>query len=220
MRVAIQSPAEAVSPSPRVTVAEAGPPVGETVQAGAFVEFGDLFVGGRQQDGVPPGCDVGGPGGIGHVGGVLVGADVHALVVDVERDAGGIAVAHRQTGRAFAGIGEPHDGRKGQGVVACGDVADHPAGRDRRQLLVVADQAHAGSAREGVADDGVKVEGGCYAGFVDDEQRVRADGCEPFAGGIVGGGRVRSAVGGFGELNEFGHGVGGDAGVFGENFGG
>ena len=195
--------------------------VGETVQAGPFVELGDLFVGGCKQDGVAPGCDVGGPGGIGHVGGVLVGADMHTPVVDVVGDAGGVALAHRQTGRAFAGIGEPHHRREGQGFVACGDVADHPAGRDGGQLLVVADQAHAGSARQRVTDDGVKVEGGRFAGFVDDEQRVRADGLEPFAGGIVGGGRGSAApVGGFGELNEFGHGVGGDAGVFGENFGG
>ena len=44
---------------------------------------------------------------------------------------------------------------------------------------------------------------------------------EPFAGGIVGGGRGSAApVRGFGELNEFGHGVGGEAGVFGQNFGG
>ena len=48
LRVAIQSPADAVSPSARMTVAgEAGVGgAGEPVEAGAFVELGDQGVGG------------------------------------------------------------------------------------------------------------------------------------------------------------------------------
>lgn len=150
--------------------------MGEPVEAGPFVELGDQIIGGGEQDGVTPGGAVGGPRGVGQVGGGGIGADVDAVVVDVEADSGGISGAHRQAGGGFGlagfGVGEAHDGAQGDGVVALGQVAQDTAGRDRGQLLVVADEAHAGPAGKGVGDEGVEVCGRGHAGFVDDEQGV------------------------------------------------
>ena len=119
----------------------------------------------------------------------LVGADMHAPVVDVEADAGGIAVAHARLAALSAGSGSgpPSTGCRASWRAAMS--LHHPAGRDRGQLLVVADQAHAGAAGQGVADDGVEVEGRCLAGFVDDEQGVGADRRRTICGRVVGGGR-------------------------------
>ena len=80
-------------------------------------------------------------------------------------------------------VGEPYDGAQGDGVVGVGEVAQDAAGRDGGELLVVADEAHAGPARERVPDDGVEVERGGHAGFIDDEQGVGTDGGEPFRAG-------------------------------------
>ena len=54
-------------------------------------------------------------------------------------------------------MGEAHDGAQCDGVVAFGEVAQDAAGGDRRQLLVVADEAHAGAASQRVGDEGVEV---------------------------------------------------------------
>ena len=39
-------------------------------------------------------------------------------------------------------MGEPHDLGQGDRAVVVGEVAQHPAGADRGQLVVVTDQAH------------------------------------------------------------------------------
>ena len=195
--------------------------MGEPVEAGAFVELGDQVVGGGQQDGVAAGGAVGGPRCVGHVGGGGIGADMDTVVVDVEADSGGVTGADGQAGGGFGfpgfGVGEAHDGAQGDGVVALGQVAQDAAGGDGGQLLVIADQAHAGPARQRVGDEGVEVGGGGHAGFVDDEQGVRTDAVEPCSGGVIGGGG--GAVVGVGELDEFGDGVGGGGEVLGQDFG-
>ena len=118
---------------------------GEAVGAGAGVEVVDDVVGGGEQEAVARRRPVGPPRSVGHVGGGFVGADVDAVVVDVEADAGGVGVVQRQPGGGFGGGVEPHDFGQGERVGGFGDVAQHPAGRDRGQLAVVADQAHAGA---------------------------------------------------------------------------
>ena len=82
---------------------------GQAVGAGAGVELVDDVVGRGEQDGVPAGGQVGPPRLVGHVGGGLVGADVDAVVVDVEADAGRVGVVQRQAGGGFGGGLEPHD---------------------------------------------------------------------------------------------------------------
>ena len=71
---------------------------GQSVGAGAGVECVDDVVGRREQDGVRAGGQVGPPRLVGHVGGGLVGADVDAVVVDVEADAGRVGVVQREPG--------------------------------------------------------------------------------------------------------------------------
>ncbi|ETA89980.1 hypothetical protein O984_24665 [Mycobacterium avium 05-4293] len=118
----------------RVCAAGGGGGGGEPVEAGAFVELGDQIVGGGQQDGVTTGGAVGGPRGVGHVGGGGVGADMDAVMVDVEADSGGVSGADGQAGGGFGlagfGVGETHDGAQRDGVVGLGEVAQHTAGRD------------------------------------------------------------------------------------------
>jgi hypothetical protein len=66
-----------------------------------------------------------------------------------------------------------------QGAVALLDVAEDAAGADRGELLIITDQAHAGTAADGELDGGVEEEGVGHAGFVDDHQGRRADRCRP-----------------------------------------
>src|SRR6202011_512638 len=142
-------------------------------------EHVDGVVGGGQQQGIAAGVEVGGPGVIGHVGGRGVGADVDAVVVDVVADAGGVQGAQCQRGRAFGGGGESDQLREGECVGVGGDVAQDAARRDRRQLPVVTDQSHARPFGQGVADDGVQVQGAGFAGLVDDDQGAVVDAVEP-----------------------------------------
>src|SRR6476659_536286 len=76
---------------------------GEAVDAGAGVERADDVGGGGQQYGVCAGGQVGSPRVVGHVGGGVVGADMDAVVVDVEADAGRVGVVQRQPGGSFGG---------------------------------------------------------------------------------------------------------------------
>ena len=64
---------------------------GQSGGTGADVEFVDDGVGGGEQQGVAAGVLVGQPCLERHVGGGLVGADMHAAVVDVEADARRVA---------------------------------------------------------------------------------------------------------------------------------
>src|SRR5213079_1710664 len=64
---------------------------GQAVAAGAGVEGIDGVVGRSEQQTVAAGLKVGAPGGVGHVGGGFVGADMDAVVVDVVADAAGVA---------------------------------------------------------------------------------------------------------------------------------
>ena len=60
-----------------------------------------------------------------------------------------------------------------------GDVAEHAAGADRGELLIIPDQADTGTATDGELDGGVEGESVGHAGFVDDQQGRRADRCRP-----------------------------------------
>lgn len=144
-----------------------------------------------------------------------------AVVIDVEADAGGVAGADGQAGGGFGlpglGVSEAHDGAQSDGLVAIGEVTQDAAGGDGSQLLVITDEAHTGPACQGVGDHDVEIQRGGHTGLVDDQQGVRVDGGEPFSGRIIGGCGFAGA--GFGELDEFGDGVGGSVEVGVENFG-
>ena len=118
-----------------------------------------------------PAAGVGRPGLVGHVGGGALGADMDPLVVDVEADRGRVTGAQREAGGGFGlpgfGVGEAHHGAQGDGVAGLGEIAQHTAGREGGQLLVIADEAHAGTARHGVGDEGVEVQCGGHTGLVE-----------------------------------------------------
>ena len=88
-----------------------------------------------------------------------------------------------------------------------GEVAQHSAGRHRRQLMVVADETHARPARQCVVDDGVEFGGGGLPGLVDHDQCGGVDGVEPDPRGVISTARLVRV--GAGQLDEFGDGVGG-----------
>ena len=176
---------------------------GQPVVTGAGVERVDDVVGGGEQDAVGTGREVGAPRLIGHVCGGLVGADVHAVLIDVEADARRIGVVQREPGGGFGRRLEPHDLAEGQGVGGLGDVAQDTARRDGRQLAVVTDQTHAGALAQRVGDHRVQARGGGLSGLVDDDERVGSHLVEP-VGNTGGCGLVR--VGGEDVLVE---GVGG-----------
>ena len=66
-----------------------------------------------------------------------------------------------------------------EGAVGVFDVAQHTAGADRGELLIISDQSYARTATDGELDGGVEGEGVGHAGFVDDHQGRRADRCRP-----------------------------------------
>lgn len=100
------------------------------MQPRPLVEFGHQIVGGGQQQGVVVLLVVLSPGLECHVDGHRVGADMDALVVDVERDTRRITLAQSESGLGFGGRGEPHHLRQGDGSAVVGEVAQHASGAD------------------------------------------------------------------------------------------
>jgi hypothetical protein len=152
---------------------------GQTCGAGAGVEVVDDRVGGSQEQAVAPGVVVGQPRRKRGVRGGLVGADVNAPGVDVEADPGRVAAAQRQRRRGLGAGVKPHDFRQRQRPGLGGDVAQHPASGDRRQLAVISNQPHTRALALRVSDHRVQTCGRRHAGLIDDDQRVRSDVGEP-----------------------------------------
>ncbi|SHS80945.1 Uncharacterised protein [Mycobacteroides abscessus subsp. abscessus] len=152
---------------------------GDAVGLGALIEFGDGRRGGRQHDAVDALVDVGAPRGVGHVGGGRIGADVHALVVQIEAQGCRIGLAQCQTGGRFGGVSEPNHCRQGGGPADVGDVAQDTASTDGGKLLIVADEHDGGAAAPRMGDKSIEVQGGGHARFVDQDERVVVDPVEP-----------------------------------------
>ncbi|SHQ63950.1 Uncharacterised protein [Mycobacteroides abscessus subsp. abscessus] len=157
----------------------AAPGAGNAVGLGALIEFGDRRSGGRQHDAVDALIDVGTPRGVGHVRGGRIGADVHALIVEIEAQGGRIGLAQRQTSGRFGRVGEPNNGRQGGCPGDVSDVAQDTAGTDGGELLIVADEHDRGAAAACMGDEGIEVQGGGHARFVDQDQGVVVDPVEP-----------------------------------------
>ena len=66
-----------------------------------------------------------------------------------------------------------------EGAVGLLDVAEHAAGADRGELLIITDQSDTRTPIDGELDGGVEGQGVGHAGFVDDQQGRRADRCRP-----------------------------------------
>ena len=66
-----------------------------------------------------------------------------------------------------------------EAAVAVFDVAEDAAGADRGELLIITNQPDTRTASDGELHGGVEGQGVGHAGFVDDQQRRRADRCRP-----------------------------------------
>jgi hypothetical protein len=62
-----------------------------------------------------------------------------------------------------------------QGAVALLDVAEHTAGADRGELLIITNQPDTGTPFDSELDGGVEGQSVGHSGFVDDHQCRRAD---------------------------------------------
>ena len=71
-----------------------------------------------------------------------------ASLVEVEAERFGSAVAEGEGCEAFGGVGEPVQLGEPDRSVGVGDVAEHAAGADRGQLLVVTDQPNTAAASD------------------------------------------------------------------------
>jgi hypothetical protein len=109
-------------------------------------------------------------------------------------------------GGGFVGVGEPVQLGEPDRSVGGVEVGQDAAGADGAELLVVADQAHPATPADDMVDHGGEGEGVSHPGFVDQQQRLRADPVGPV-------GERQLSVDGPGEPVQ---GVGGDAGGFGE----
>ena len=96
LRVMIRSPTLAWLPSARRTSRPTCRVTAEAVGAGALVELGDQLAGGGEHDRVEAGGPVGRPGGEDILGAGGEVADVDAVVVEVEPERLGSAVAQGQ----------------------------------------------------------------------------------------------------------------------------
>ena len=106
-------------------------------------------------------------------------ADVDASPVEVEAERFGSAVAEGEGGGGFGRVGEPVQLGQPDRAVAGLDVAEHAAGADRGELLIITDQPDTAAAADDELDGGVQGEGVGHPGLVDDHQRGPADAVRP-----------------------------------------
>ena len=130
--------------------------MGESVAAGSLVELGDEFAGGGEHDRVQPCGAVVLPGGEHLFGDGGEVADVDPLVVEIEPDRLSPAVAQGEGGGGFGRVAEPQRLGEPDRPVGGLDVAEHPAGTDRGELLVIADQPDTAAPLDDVANGGVE----------------------------------------------------------------
>jgi len=147
----------------------------KAMAAGSTVEFGDQVAGGGEHDRVEPSCPVGKPcverilGGGGEV------ADMDPAVIKVEVERPRVAVAEGERGCRLGGVGEAMQFGQPEGAVGVADVAQHAAGADRAELLIITDQPDTRTPFESELDGGVQGEGVGHAGFINDHHCGRAD---------------------------------------------
>ena len=147
LRVMIRSPTLAALPSANSTCRPGVVPARRWSRA-RWLSAADQFAGRGQHDRVQAVAAVGLPGvedGVEGGGGV---ADVDALPVEVEAERFGSAVAEGEGGGGLGGVGEPVQFGEPDRAVAGLDVAEHPAGADRGELLIITDQPDAAAAAD------------------------------------------------------------------------
>ena len=155
----------------RVLAWVAGGVCAEPIGSRTGVQLRHDLPGRGQQHRVESGSTVGRPRLVGRVGDGTEVADVDAVVVGVVPERGGVAVADREGDRGLGGVTEAAHLGEGGRAHRDGDVAQHPAGTDRGELLVVTDQPHQTASHRDVPDGRGEVGGGGLSGLVDDHHR-------------------------------------------------
>ena len=176
--------------------------------AGAPVELGGQFAGGGEHDRVTAVRAVVEPGVEDVLGEGVEVADVDPAVVEVEAEGLRAAVAQGEGGGGFGGVGEPEQLGQAGGAVGGGEVAQHAAGADRGELLVVSDQPDAAAPGHDEVDGGVEGEGVGHAGLVEENQGGRPDPLRPVG-----------QVAGLDGPDELGEGVGAGVGLGAQHLG-
>ena len=98
-----------------------------------------------------------------------------ASPVQVEAERFGSAVADGEGGGGLGRLGEPVQLTQPKSAITGLDIAEHPAGTDRGQLLIITDKPDAAAKADDELDGGVHGQGVGHAGFVDDHQARPAD---------------------------------------------
>ena len=163
----------------RIAVGEVDLPIGsgagEAVILSALVEPADQLPRRGQHDRVQALVAVVLPGVENIVEGGRGVADVDASPVEVEAERFGPALAKREGGGGLSRVGEPVQfGEPDRSVGVC-DVAKHPAGTDRSQLLIITDRPNTATTADDELNGSVQGEGVGHPGFVDDHQRGPVD---------------------------------------------
>src|SRR5215207_2094568 len=178
LRVITRSPTLAALPSASSTSRPRGG-AGEAVILGALVEAADHFAGRRQHDGVEAVAAVGLPGVEDSVEGGGGVSDMDASTVEVEAERFRPAIAKREGGGGLSRVSEPVQFGEPDRSMDAFDVAEHPAGTDRSQLLIITDQPNTATTADDELNGSVQGEGVGHPGLVDDHQRGPADTLSP-----------------------------------------
>jgi hypothetical protein len=102
-----------------------------------------------------------------------------ASPIQVEPEGFGSTIAESEGGGGFGWVGEPVQLGEPDRAVAGFDVAEHSAGADRGELLIITDQPDTATTTNDELDGGVQGERVRHSGFVDDHQAGPADALHP-----------------------------------------
>ena len=140
------------------------------MRAGTSVEFGDEVPGGGDHDRVEPSRSIGNPSveRILRRGGPIT--DMNTAVIKVELQPRRVALADGKRRCRFGGVGEAMQLSQAEGAVGLLDVAQHTAGADRGELLIITDQPDTPTTSDHELDGGVEGQSVGHPGFVDDHQ--------------------------------------------------
>ena len=130
--------------------------VGEAVVPRLLVEPADQLPGRSQHDRIETTAAVVLPGVENGVEGGGRVADVDTSPVQVEAERFGSAVADGDAGGGLCRVAEAVQLGEPEGAMARLDVAEHPAGADRGELLIITDQPDAAAAADDELDGGVQ----------------------------------------------------------------
>ena len=147
----------------------------QTMITGSAVELSDELARGGEHDRVESGRSILNPSGEGILGDLGEITDMNTALIEIEAECAGIAVPQGERGLCFGRVGEAVQLCETQRAVALLDVAEHAAGADRGELLIITDQSDTRPAVDGEPDGGVEGQSVGHAGLVDDDQRRRSD---------------------------------------------